>query len=110
MAPLLMDNHVHIGVKVNHRMSHLIIVISTTVLSLGVIGWLMYKLGVLEVLLTIVINFALLFPLMLVMIGFVDAANYNALVAEVELVWEKVNKAIDKGLEPKMALSKEDVS
>lgn len=78
-----------------HTQQALIFVVTST-LALGVIGWLIWKFGFLDVVMAFIINFALLFPLAAVFMLVLNRDTYNDMVDTLWATQDAINNMVAK--------------
>lgn len=82
-----------------------ILTVAATIMSLGVIGWLIWKLGALDMILYVIIQLALFFPMMLVAMTVLNESTYNMMEDQLTNLVKLLNQKISKG----EALTEEEV-
>ena len=72
---------------------HTLVFVAMSVFSAGMVGYLMWKLGALDIVLYLAIQLALLFPLMLLIMGALSPEVYNGMVDKMNNTVTLINNA-----------------
>jgi hypothetical protein len=73
-----------------------LIALTVSVFSLGVIGWIIWKVGILDFMLTMVINLAVLFPVMGICFLSLNPDTYNQMMDTLNDTKDAINNAASK--------------
>jgi hypothetical protein len=68
----------------------------SSVLALGVIGWLIWKVGVLDVVMFFVISIALLFPMVAVYMLILNPDTFNLMMDTLWATQDSINRKVSK--------------
>lgn len=68
--------------------------------SLGFLGYLMVKIGILDIVITLLVNFAFIFPIMMVTFGLLNPDTYDMMADEVNSFVDHVMNKMHRGEEP----------
>lgn len=66
-----------------HSTIRFVLAISTLAASLGIVGYIALKVGLIDIVVTVVVQTALMFIMMFVILGILNESTYNLLVDEV---------------------------
>ena len=79
--------------NMTNNTKQIILAVAAFTFSLGILGWIAAKIGLLDLILSMAVNFAVIFPIMFVTFGLMNPETFNAWAGEIT---ELKNLVVDR--------------